>query len=541
MEGEVGGTHEAALVSQVMTREVVSVSPTQSVDDALDVLLDLLITGVPVVDESGRCVGVVAESDVLGKRGETIADIMSTDVISVTEDDTLDAAAQVLLARSIHRVPVVKDGKLVGILSRADLLRHVRNTRWMCAWCNRPARGLRPPNACPDCGGETWRLVVEKATTGGPPGAVKGGLEGVIAGTTALCEIDGNRGRLLYRGYDIPDLAEHSTFEETAYLLWYGELPTPEQLGLLKEEFRAHLEPPPAVWEIAKEAPPEADAMDLLRTQVSMLGLLDPDVANNSEEANLRKAARLVAETVTLVATSERIRRGAPPVSPRMDYNLAQNFLYMLRGAPPECDEVHAFDVCLVLHAEHGMNASTFAARVTAGTLADMHAAVTSAIGALKGPLHGGANERVMDLLRELPDVQSIPRRIHDMLNSKKRIMGFGHRVYHTEDPRATILRRYSQQLAERDGETKWYELTRGVEKAVLEAKGLYPNVDLYSASVYTLLGIPQRLFTPVFAVSRMVGWTANIIEQHRDNRLIRPDSEYVGPPPREYTPLERR
>ncbi len=371
--------------------------------------------------------------------------------------------------------------------------------------------------------------------------AAKGGLEGVVAGASALCDIDGRTGRLLYCGYDIVDLAAHSSFEETAFLLWHGELPGAAELEALRRELRAEMEPHPTVWDVARAAGPEANPMAVLRTQVSLLGALDADAGDNSEAANRRKAARLVAQTGTLVAGTERIQQGLDPVAPRPDLDLAANFLHMLRGRPAGDEEVRTFDVALVLHAEHGMNASTFAARVTAATLSDMHSAITSAIGALKGPLHGGANERVMELLRELPSVEATPSAVHEMLEQKRRIMGFGHRVYRTEDPRATILREFSRRVGERAGDTRWYELTRAVEQAVLAEKGLYPNVDLYSASTYTSLGIPQRIFTPIFAVSRMAGWTANVIEQHRDNRLIRPDSDYIGPAPRDYVAVEMR
>ena len=371
--------------------------------------------------------------------------------------------------------------------------------------------------------------------------AAKGGLEGVVAGASALCDIDGRSGRLLYCGYDIVDLAADSTFEETAWLLWNGDLPTAAQLAELTADLRTQLEPHPAVWDVARAAGPDANPMAVLRTQVSLLGVLDPLAGDNSDEANRRKAARLVAQTGTLVAGTERVQQGLDPVPPRADLGLAANFLHMLRGRPADEAEVRTFDVALVLHAEHGMNASTFAARVTAATLSDMHSGASSAIGALKGALHGGANERVMELLRELPDVASTPAVIREMLASKRRIMGFGHRVYRTEDPRATILREHSRRMGERAGDTRWYELTRAVEQAVLEEKGLYPNVDLYSASTYTSLDIPQRIFTPIFAMSRMAGWTANVIEQHRDNRLIRPDSDYIGPAPRAYVPLAAR
>ncbi|HEY7926666.1 MAG TPA: citrate/2-methylcitrate synthase [Candidatus Dormibacteraeota bacterium] len=374
-----------------------------------------------------------------------------------------------------------------------------------------------------------------------PPAAAKGGLEGIIAGRSALCEINGDTGKLMYAGYDIADLAQRSSFEEVCWLLWHGELPTAPQLESLCRGLGANLEPNAAVWDIAADAPEDADTMDLLRTQVSMLGMSDPDRADNSEKANQTKAMRLVAQTCVLIATSERIRTGVQPIDPQRERGIAWNFLHLLHGDEPDEEDVRAFDVCLILHAEHGMNASTFAARVTAATLSDMHSAVVSAIGTLKGPLHGGANERVMELLRELPDVAATRAHIEQLLGGKRRVMGFGHRVYRTEDPRATILREYSRELGERHGDTRWYELTIAVEQAVRELKGLYPNVDLYSGSVYTSLGIPQRLFTPIFAASRMSGWTANIIEQHCDNRLIRPDSEYVGPPPRAYVPITER
>ncbi|MDQ6848044.1 MAG: citrate synthase [Candidatus Dormibacteraeota bacterium] len=369
----------------------------------------------------------------------------------------------------------------------------------------------------------------------------KGGLEGIVAGRSALCDIDGRTGRLLYAGYDIVDLARDSSFEETCWLLWHGELPSKTELQGLRAELGANLDPRASVWDIAADAPDSADRMDLLRTQVSLLGMSDPDVAENSDDANRSKATRLVAQTPALIATSERISAGVAPADVDPEQSIAWNFLHLLHGEAPEPADVRAFDVCLILHAEHGMNASTFAARVTAATLSDMHSAVVSAIGTLKGPLHGGANERVMELLRDLPNVAGTRRHVEAMLAAKQRIMGFGHRVYRTEDPRATILREYSRELGERHGETKWYELTIAVEKAVHETKGLYPNVDLYSGSVYTSLGIPQRLFTPIFAMSRMAGWTANVMEQHRDNRLIRPDSEYVGPAPRAYVPTETR
>jgi citrate synthase len=371
--------------------------------------------------------------------------------------------------------------------------------------------------------------------------ATKGGLEGVVAGRSALCDIDGRTGRLLYAGYDIVDLARASSFEETCWLLWHGELPSADELNGLRRDLGESMEPRAAVWDVAADAPESADRMDLLRSQVSLIGMSDADVASNADDANRAKATRLVAQSPALIATSERISAGHAPATAEPDRGIAWNFLHLLHDGEPDPADVRAFDVCLILHAEHGMNASTFAARVTAATLSDMHSAVVSAIGTLKGPLHGGANERVMDLLRDLPDVAGTRAHVEAMLAAKKRIMGFGHRVYRTEDPRATILRDFSRDLGVQHGESTWYELTVAVEQAVHETKGLYPNVDLYSGSVYTSLGIPQRLFTPIFAMSRMAGWTANIMEQHRDNRLIRPDSDYVGPAPRDYVTIAER
>ena len=384
-------------------------------------------------------------------------------------------------------------------------------------------------------------MATTQATPKRAAATAKGGLEGIVAGRSALCDIDGRTGRLLYAGYDIVDLARESSFEETCWLLWHGELPTEEEVRGLRTDLGENLDPRAAVWDVAADAPETADRMDLLRTQVSLIGMSDPDVASNTDDANRAKATRLVAQTPALIATSERISAGLAPADVDPARSIAWNFLHLLHGVEPDPADVHAFDVCLILHAEHGMNASTFAARVTAATLSDMHSAVVSAIGTLKGPLHGGANERVMELLRDLPDVAGTRQHVEAMLAAKQRIMGFGHRVYRTEDPRATILREFSRELGEQHGETRWYELTVAVEKAVHETKGLYANVDLYSGSVYTSLGIPQRLFTPIFAMSRMAGWTANVMEQHRDNRLIRPDSEYVGPAPRDYVPIAAR
>jgi citrate synthase len=371
---------------------------------------------------------------------------------------------------------------------------------------------------------------------------VNSGLEGIVAAATQTSLVDGKNGRLVYRGYDINDLSDSSTYEEVAYLVWYGKLPTGKELAELEHSLAIQRELPKEIQRLIGEAPKTAHPMDVLRTAVSALGMYDPDARDNSAEANLRKAIRLTAQVPTVVAFFERLRSGKQVVHPKQSGNLAQNFLYMLFGEEPDPEVARIFDVCLILHTEHGLNASTFSARVTASTLSDMHSAITSAIGTLKGPLHGGANERVMETLLEIGEVS----RAHDMVNQKlahkERIMGFGHRVYKTEDPRATILRRHSEALGRRTDQLKWYEISREVEKAMREDKpDLYPNVDFYSATVYYMMGIPIDQFTPIFAISRMAGWTAQLLEQYANNRLIRPESEYVGPPSLKYVPIDQR
>ncbi len=371
---------------------------------------------------------------------------------------------------------------------------------------------------------------------------VNSGLEGIVAAATATSLVDGKNGRLVYRGYDIDELAAHSTYEEVAHLLWYGRLPARAELAELEHSLAIQRELPKDIERLLGIAPRTAHPMDILRTAVSALGLYDPDARDNSREANLRKSIRLTAQVPTIVAAYDRIRAGKEMVHPRADGSLANNFLYMLFGRDPEPEVGRIFDVCLVLHCEHGLNASTFSARVTASTLSDMHSAITSAIGTLKGPLHGGANERVMETLLKIGDPRSAGRQVEEMLARKERIMGFGHRVYKTEDPRATILRRHSEALGRRNGDLRWYEISREVEKAMRADKpDLYPNVDFYSASVYHMMGIPIDEFTPIFAISRMAGWTAQLLEQYANNRLIRPESEYIGPPSLKYVPLEDR
>jgi len=346
---------------------------------------------------------------------------------------------------------------------------------------------------------------------------------------------------MLYQGYDIHDLATHASFEEVAYLLWHGDLPTRTQLGELADDLRAARALPGPIMMVLGSFPNDALPMDVLRTAASALGIADLDSKGNTQPANARKAVRLTAQLATVVAAIDRIRNGKPPVAPDPGLGHAANLLYMLRGEPPAESAIRAVDVALVLHADHELNASTFAARVTAATRADMHSAITSAIGTLKGPLHGGANEAVMRMLLRIGDVSNAVPAVKQMLAEKQRIMGFGHAVYKTEDPRATHLRQMSEELCRQTGQLKWYEMSREIETFMLAEKGLHCNVDFYSATCYYALGIPIDLFTPVFAVSRVSGWTAHVLEQLVDNRLIRPRAEYVGPRDRTYVPLEQR
>jgi citrate synthase len=367
------------------------------------------------------------------------------------------------------------------------------------------------------------------------------GLEDVVAATSAICDVNGQEGRLFYYGLDIHDLAAHSSFEETVFLLWHGRLPTRQELEETRSELATNRALPRDVLRMMAELPQTAVPMEVLRTAVSLLSMYDPDDADKSREANVRKATRLVAQTPTIVAAIEALRRGREPVAPRPDLSLAANFLYMLFGQEQDQAAVHAMDVALILHADHELNASTFAARVTAATLADMYSAIVAAICALKGPLHGGANEQVFKMLQDIGSPDRAAAYVKDQLAAGKKIMGFGHRVYRTDDPRATHLRQLSQELGEKRGEPRWYEISRQVEETVKAEKGLYANVDFYSASTYHNLGIPTDLFTPVFAISRMSGWTAHVLEQYGNNRLIRPRAEYVGPHHVPYTPLDER
>jgi citrate synthase len=367
------------------------------------------------------------------------------------------------------------------------------------------------------------------------------GLEGVIAGESEICYIDGYAGVLSYRGYNVHTLADHATFEEVVYLLWNGRLPKKNELETLKTELAANRTLPQPVVDFLGSAG-KAVPMDVLRTAVSMLSLYDPQARDMSPEANQAKAKKLMAQTPTIVSTFDRLRSGKPLIADDPSLGLAANFLYTLTGNRPDDVMEHTFDVALTLHADHELNASTFAARVTAATLSDIYSSITSAIGALKGPLHGGANEDVIRLLLKAESPAQAAQMASQMLAEGKKIPGFGHRVYRTEDPRATHLRVLSEELGKRTGHTTLFLESQRVEQTVKEEKKLNANVDFYSASTYYSLGIPVDLFTPVFAVSRMSGWTAHVLEQYHNNRLIRPRAEYKGNPDgMPWIPLEKR
>jgi citrate synthase len=371
---------------------------------------------------------------------------------------------------------------------------------------------------------------------------MKAGLEDVIAGESGICFIDGEKGILAYRGYNIHELATNSTFEETCHLLWFGRLPKQAELDDTVKKLAASRAVPQPVIDFLKTLPKKALPMEALRTTVSMLSIFDAETEDMSPEANLRKAIRLTAQTGTLVTAFDRIRNGKEPVAPRADLSHAANFAYMLNGTPPNDTMTKALDIALILHADHEWNASTFAGRVAAATLSDIYSAVTAAIGALKGPLHGGANEAVMRMLQQIGDPSKVDAYVHDIFAQKKKIPGFGHRVYHTEDPRATHLRRMSKELCERAGQAKWYQMSERIEALLKSEKKLNANVDFYSASTYHVIGMPIDLFTPFFAVSRMSGWTAHILEQYSNNRLIRPRAEYIGPTPDlKWVPVNQR
>jgi citrate synthase len=367
------------------------------------------------------------------------------------------------------------------------------------------------------------------------------GLEEVIAATTKVSDVDGKAGRLWYVGYTIEDLATRATFEEVVHLLQYLRLPTESELDELNERLVAEREISPFLAGIMPTLAQQTSPMSMLRTSVSAASAYDPDGWENTAEANERKALRLIAKTSTLIAMYHRLRTAQDVIPPNPKLPHAGNFLYMLSGEEPEQDDAAALDTTLILYADHTMNASTFTARVIASTLADMFSAITGAIAALKGPLHGGANEEAMKMLEEVGRPEKADEYVKDKLARKERIMGFGHRVYKAEDPRAKILRRLSQELGERKGDTRWFDISAEIERVVGDEKGLHANVDFFAASVYHYLGIPTDLMTPVFALARMAGWTAHVREQYADNRLIRPESEYIGPRDQTYVPIEER
>jgi len=368
-----------------------------------------------------------------------------------------------------------------------------------------------------------------------------GGLEGVVAAKSEICFIDGQAGRLVYRGYEIGDLVENTTFEEVAFLLWEGRLPNRAELNQLRAELSASMEIPGNVRAIIEAMPHHTHPMDVLRTAVSALAHHDPDLNSNDPDANRRKAVRITAQMPTIVGAFNCIRWKHHPIPPDPKLSLAANFLYMLTGHRPHETLVRVMDACLVLHAEHGMNASTFAARVIAATLADMHGAVVGAIAALKGPLHGGANQDVMELLLECGTLDNAIKKVREKLAAGEKIPGFGHRVYKTFDPRATFLRKMSRQLGQDAGNSQWYEMSEAIIPIVKQAKNIDPNVDFFSASAYYTMGIPLDLFTPIFAIARIAGWTAHIMEQQKNNRIIRPTDDYTGPQGLKVIPIDQR
>jgi 2-methylcitrate synthase len=368
------------------------------------------------------------------------------------------------------------------------------------------------------------------------------GLEGIVAAATQLSDVQGTIGKLCYRGYDINDLADHSTFEETVDLLWYGTLPTHDLLEKLTRKLVVARPLPHEVLEGMDLFPKHAPTMDVLRTVVSVLGLHDPDGASNSVSANVRKSIRLTAQMPTITAAWYNISQGRKPIPPRSDLSHAANFLYMLNGKVPTAEAAHILDVALILHMDHGLNASTFVARSIASTESDMYSAISGALGALKGPLHGGANEAVMKMLLKLGDASKVEPFVKEELAAHHKIFGFGHRVYRTTDPRAEQLRRIALMLADHTGNRQWVDLSEKMREVMhRERPEIYVNVDFYSASVYYTLGIPIDLFTPIFAISRVAGWTAHVMEQLMDNRIMRPSSAYVGPKDQKYIPINQR
>ncbi|MFP4229405.1 MAG: citrate synthase [Salinivenus sp.] len=368
------------------------------------------------------------------------------------------------------------------------------------------------------------------------------GLEGVVALESSLSYIDGEKGELIYRGYDIHDLAKGASFEEVVYLLANGSLPTEDELQSLRKELRSERSLPAPVLDLLRSTPDDAHPMAVLRTAVSALGLHDDEANAMEEDANRRKAVRILAQIPTIIASFDRVRKGLDPVEPLDEGSMARNFLYMLNGEEPGEAAERVFDVCLVLHADHGLNASTFTGRVIGSTLSDMYSAVSGAIGALKGPLHGGANREVMRMLLEIDKQGADPAEyVRAKLSKGERVMGFGHRVYKTMDPRAAILRDMVQELSEEAGEMKWYEYSMAILETMQDEKGIAPNVDFFSASTYYQMGLDPDLFTPIFALSRTAGWTSHLLEQWEDNRLIRPRAQYVGARNQTFVPIDAR
>ncbi len=367
------------------------------------------------------------------------------------------------------------------------------------------------------------------------------GLRGVVAAQSAIGDVNGEEGILIYQGYNIHDLAEHSSFEEVVFLLWNGRLPKADELEELKQRLRRNYEVPSAVIDLMKQFPKTADPMDVLRTAVSALDFYDENGHGTDRDHAVKAAVRITGQIGTIAAAWDRIRNGKEVVAPDTNLSIAENFLYMLRGERADADEEHMFDVCLILHADHELNASTFTTRVVSGTLAGMYGAVTAGIAALAGPLHGGANTNVMKMLIGIGDLDKVDGWVDQALAEKKKIMGIGHAVYKTEDPRATWLRKYSKHMAEKKGESKWFDMSQRIEQLMHEKKGMYPNVDFYSASTYYLMGIALDMYTPIFAVSRISGWTGHILEQYSHNKLIRPRAEYIGARDLVYVPISER
>jgi len=378
-------------------------------------------------------------------------------------------------------------------------------------------------------------------STGTETTAAAAGLRGVVAAQSSIGDVNGEEGILIYQGYDIHDLAEHSTFEEVVFLLWNGRLPGQAELDEHTARLRRNYEAPKEVIELLRQYPKSSNPMDVLRTAVSSLDLYDSKGQGTDRESAVGAAVRITGQIGTIVAAWDRIRNGNEPVAPDHNLSIAENFLYMLRGKKADADEARMFDIALILHADHELNASTFTTRVVAGTLADMYGCVTAGIAALAGPLHGGANTAVMKMLIEIGDMDKVDAWVDEALAQKKKIMGIGHAVYKTEDPRATWLRKFSKQMADKKGEQKFFEMSQRIEQLMHEKKGMYPNVDFYSASTYYLMDIPLDLFTPIFAVSRISGWTGHILEQYANNKLIRPRAEYIGERGLTYRPIGER